>query len=513
MIFAAVFATAGAVSVAVAVSAWRRRDEAAGYRPIALVAAGAAWWSAMSMLNLFVREPTGAAWAMSLAYAGVFTLVAGWWAAARAFADRFWTLRPRAAVLLAVEPVLCTVALATNPWHHLFMTELRPTSVGGAYAAVFGPLFWVHALYCYVMLTVCCVAVLRLVIRASGRHRGYLLAVLTSAPTAAVNLTGVLSAGRLVDLTAIGFAFGAPVMYWMVRTDSGPSSAPVTHRDLFTIMSDLVIVIDGQRRILDFNPAAGRLLSGLGAASGHCPLPDVFGELPADGRVEFTIDDIGGTGTDLSIQISDMTGARRRGTARLLVARDVTEHNRQRRALEQANEQLRNQLATIERLRNDLAEQASRDHLTGLHNRRHLMTNLTGMLASGRALTVALIDIDHFKKVNDGYGHNAGDEVLKRVAQRLAAAAGPGDLVARYGGEEFVIVLDGCGLYEAAARVDEVRRTIAAAVSVTISAGVAEARPGHDVTTLLHTADVALYAAKSAGRDRVELALPAAAVG
>ncbi|WP_436536098.1 diguanylate cyclase [Actinoplanes sp. HUAS TT8] len=510
-VIAAIFAAAIVISSAVAVSAWRRRSEAAGYAPIAFMASGAAWWSAMSMAGLFMHDTTAALWTISLAYAGVFALVAGWWAAARALADRFWRLRPQAAVLLAAEPLLCTVALATNPWHHLFMSRLTPTSVGGAYAAVFGPLFWVHAAYCYLMLAGCTIAVLRIFFRATSRHTGYLMAVLTSAPTGAVNLVGVLSGGRLVDLTAIGFAFSAPFMYWMVRTESGPASAPVTHRDLFTIMSDLVIVIDEQRRILDHNPAAGPLLAQLGIASGKGRLPDAFGELPAGDRPEFIITDIGGTGTDLSVQVSGLAGVRRRSTARVVVARDVTESNRQRRALEQANDQLRTQLATIEQLRNDLAEQASRDHLTELHNRRHLMAELSDMITSGRTFSIALVDIDHFKKINDGYGHNAGDDVLKQVARHLAAAAGPDDLVARYGGEEFAIVLAGTALHEAAGRIDDLRRTIAGGgttIAVTISAGLAEARPGVDITELIHTADVALYAAKAAGRDRVEIAGP-----
>ncbi|MET8150104.1 diguanylate cyclase [Actinoplanes sp. NPDC049668] len=510
--FAATFAAAVVISAVVSVSAWRRRDEAAGYGPIAFMAAGAAWWSAMSMVNLFLPDETASMWAISLAYAGVFAVIAGWWAAARALADRFWRLRPRMAVLLAAEPLLCAVVLATNPWHHLFLDHLEPTSGGGAYAAVFGPLFWVHAAYSYLVLTVAAIAVLRIFKRAAGRHRAYLVAMVAYAPTLAVNLTGMLSGGRLVGMTAIGFAFSAPVMYWVVRHRSGPSSAPVTHRDLFTIMSDLAIVVDDQRRVLDHNPAAGRLLSRLGAAGGGL-LPDAFGELPAGGQHEFTINDIGGTGTDLSVRVSGLAGHRRRGSARLLVARDVTDHNRQRRALEQANDRLHAQVATIERLRNDLAEQASRDHLTGLHNRRHLMTGLSGMLAAGRPFSIALIDIDHFKQINDGHGHNTGDDVLRQVARHLAAAS-PGDLVARYGGEEFAIVLDGVGPDDAAARIDELRREIGAApvyaggatISVTVSAGITEATDGHDIISLIHTADMALYAAKAAGRDRVEIA-------
>ncbi|GAA1640280.1 diguanylate cyclase [Actinoplanes couchii] len=500
---AAIFGVAVMISAVVAVSAWRRRHEAIGYLSIAVLAAGSVWWSGMSMVTLFWREPGPALWAISLTYAGVFLLVGGWWVTSKALADRFWRLRPRTALILAVEPVLCTIALATNPWHHLFIDHLKQTSVGGAYAAVFGPLFWVHALYCYALLTIAGVRVFRLFIRGAGRKRGSLLAVLTTLPGVMVNLVGVLSGGNLVDLTAIGLAAGAPVMYWMVRHDSAPSAALVSHHDLFRIMSDLVIVADGERRILEINPAAARFLAGADR------LPDVFGELPADGHSEFTINDFAGTGTDLSVQISAVLGRRISDTAWVLVARDVTEDNDRRRALEDANARLHTQLATIERLRSDLAEQASRDHLTGLHNRRHLMTALEALPASGARFSFALIDIDHFKLINDRYGHTTGDDVLRQVAQRLSAVAGPGDLVARYGGEEFAVVLTGCGAVEAAARVDEVRRAIRdgdhAGVPVTVSAGVAESTTADCIRDLVHTADMALYAAKEAGRDQVRV--------
>ncbi|WP_430784091.1 histidine kinase N-terminal 7TM domain-containing diguanylate cyclase [Actinoplanes sp. G11-F43] len=509
LVIAAVFTVAVATSAAVTVSAWRRRDQAAGYPPIAVLAAGSTWWSSMSMVTLFWPDPTAATWTISLTYAGVFTLVGGWWVTSRALADRFWRLRPRTAVLLAIEPVLCTVALATNPWHQLFIDHIKPTSVGGAYAAVFGPLFWVHALYCYAMLGIAGVRVFRIFIRSTNRKRGYLLAVLTTFPSVLVNLVGVLSGGTMVDLTAIGLAAGAPVMYWMVRHDQSPTTAPVSHHDLFRIMSDLVIVVDAERRILDHNPAAQPLIAHVGA-SGR--LPGAFGELPTDGNSEFTINDLAGTGTDLSIRISAVTGGRRRAPAWVLVARDVTEDNRRARALEAANARLRAQLTTIERLRSDLAEQAARDHLTGLHNRRHLMTALSTMLAERRSLCFALLDIDHFKRINDGYGHTVGDEVLTRVAQHLSTVARPGDLVARYGGEEFAVVLTDCALPEAVSRIDAIRRAIASSphpapggspLSVTVSAGVTESPGTPDMTALIQAADVALYAAKAAGRNQV----------
>lgn len=169
------------------------------------------------------------------------------------------------------------------------------------------------------------------------------------------------------------------------------------------------------------------------------------------------------------------------------------------------------------RRRNAELERISRsDPLTGLPNRRDIDEHLASMLASGRrhgdTLGVAMIDIDHFKCINDTHGHAAGDAVLQQVAQRLRLAARQEDLVGRWGGEEFIVLLPRCD----AARVfdvsDRVRRTVSAtpvdlpeggSLTVTVSIG---CTPGLD-DDVVERADTALYTAKQEGRDRT-IALP-----
>ncbi|HET9691703.1 MAG TPA: GGDEF domain-containing protein [Acidimicrobiales bacterium] len=157
---------------------------------------------------------------------------------------------------------------------------------------------------------------------------------------------------------------------------------------------------------------------------------------------------------------------------------------------------------------------AAVDGLTGLANRRAFDTGLdrevAGALRRGEPLSLVLIDIDHFKRVNDTRGHTGGDEVLRAVAGVLAAACRTQDLVARYGGEEFAVVLPGCPAEAARVIVERARRAMAAEPlfgGVTVSAGVATL-PDHAgaAVGLVEAADAALYAAKAAGRDRVTVA-------
>lgn len=156
------------------------------------------------------------------------------------------------------------------------------------------------------------------------------------------------------------------------------------------------------------------------------------------------------------------------------------------------------------------------DSLTGLHNRRafdeHLPREVARSQRLGEPFCLLMIDIDHFKRLNDTYGHPAGDAVLRSVARAIAGCTRPSDLVARYGGEEFAVVLSGIDSGQALAVAERIRRQVALAESglhrVTVSVGVAQYRPsaGDDAEQLLGRADQALYAAKHAGRNRVQAA-------
>jgi diguanylate cyclase (GGDEF)-like protein len=177
-----------------------------------------------------------------------------------------------------------------------------------------------------------------------------------------------------------------------------------------------------------------------------------------------------------------------------------------------------------------LAEGALQDPLTGLYNRRHLDERLASELAAaqrhGRPLSLLMIDIDHFKQVNDDRGHLAGDEVLKMVAFVLRGAVRKEDVLARYGGEEFVVIARETASEGARALAERIRRAVershfgwqqadlgvTVSVGVTIAAALAEYVPGRTERDVVEAADRALYLAKQQGRNRVvTLALPAAA--
>jgi diguanylate cyclase (GGDEF)-like protein len=177
---------------------------------------------------------------------------------------------------------------------------------------------------------------------------------------------------------------------------------------------------------------------------------------------------------------------------------------------------LKTQLTEVEAAQDTLREQAIRDPLTNLYNRRylneHIKTLLQDSINQQKPLCVLMLDIDHFKKLNDEYTHLAGDQLLQALAEMLRASTRPGDITCRYGGEEFILLLPETTLEIATRRAEEIRQRMQEtraqfnehSLSATISIGVT-GYPYHsdNAPDLILQADQALYAAKSAGRNRV----------
>jgi two-component system chemotaxis response regulator CheY len=184
-------------------------------------------------------------------------------------------------------------------------------------------------------------------------------------------------------------------------------------------------------------------------------------------------------------------------------------------------EQLAARLRVAERiiaLHQKLHIQATHDRLTGVWNRAAIMDYLLGEVGRARRqgtnFGAIIADLDHFKRINDTYGHPAGDGVLQEAARRMQLALRPYDRLGRYGGEEFLVIASGCDLSQTMALAERIRTFISTdpvkshsdEIPVTLSLGVAVCNDqvGKDAAALIAAADEALYRAKKAGRNRVE---------
>jgi diguanylate cyclase (GGDEF)-like protein/PAS domain S-box-containing protein len=210
---------------------------------------------------------------------------------------------------------------------------------------------------------------------------------------------------------------------------------------------------------------------------------------------------------------------------------DVTERwqaeqsmSRSRALLKDANQRLELRMAEVLQLQEQLREQSIRDGLTGLYNRRHfddsMASELAGALRESDELSLIIADLDHFKQLNDRYGHQAGDATLRAWGRLVSDAARNSDVCCRYGGEEFAILLPRCSPEQAARRAEQLRLNFAALkikspslaeFGATVSLGVASITPAcRSAEQLIRDADAALYLAKQQGRNCVRRASPAA---
>lgn len=196
--------------------------------------------------------------------------------------------------------------------------------------------------------------------------------------------------------------------------------------------------------------------------------------------------------------------------------RDITDRKNAEKALRDANDELNARVREIEELQSELREQALRDPLTGLYNRRILADAMERELArvkrERRSLSVIVMDIDHFKKINDNFGHQIGDQFLIEIAKLVAGHARSSDIACRYGGEEFLLVMPGTTLKTALKRAEDILSEVVEMripvgkknLKVTLSLGVATyPKHGKGAEEIVVKADKAMYKAKRAGRNCV----------
>jgi diguanylate cyclase (GGDEF)-like protein len=168
----------------------------------------------------------------------------------------------------------------------------------------------------------------------------------------------------------------------------------------------------------------------------------------------------------------------------------------------------------LRKLKDKLEALSNTDPLTGIYNRRYFIQAAAAQMNRVNRIKgesfIILLDLDHFKKINDDYGHPTGDVVLQETTERISAILRPYDVFARYGGEEFIILVTDINKQDVIALTERVRQSISAnsiqskgqAVSVTASCGIAPAAPVNELEAAIALADSALYQAKNQGRDR-----------
>ncbi len=519
---------AAVVSAVAAAFAWRRRIAPGGIWLCLTASSASAWALAEALDYSSLTLSSHVLWGQ-LSYLGATTAPVFLFLFTCAYTGRYrWTRAPVVAALLVI-PMLGTVAAFTNEYHHLVWPgfELIP---GREYLIVYqhGPAYWAVTVYGLVLTLLASVQLIFIAIRARTLYRAQSLAVIIAVliPWVAEIAYSVAPHPPAGFDPAITLAFTGTVLTFTMLRYKLLDVMPVPREVLVEEMIDGLLVLDHEARLLEINPVAVHLLGVTPGTPTGRPLWDILTDWPD--AVAVILNTEGGHGHDarlskdgrhLSVHRVSLS-ERRNGLRRdMYVLRDITEQVLAESALHDAIGRLCARMAEIEGLQAELQEQAIRDPLTGLHNRRYLAETLERELGraarEGYPVSLVMIDVDHFKQVNDTLGHAGGDSVLRTLGAELRAHTRIGDIACRFGGDEFLVVLPNTSI-ELATQLaerwrmawhEELRTFGEGTLGATLSIGVA-AFPVHGTFSegLVAAADSAVYGSKAAGRDRVSIA-------
>jgi diguanylate cyclase (GGDEF)-like protein len=325
-----------------------------------------------------------------------------------------------------------------------------------------------------------------------------------------------------MDWAPIGSLFSVILITLSITTSRFLNLIPVARDLVFNLIHDGIMVVDSQFRVVDWNPALLEMIPDLPIQTGTSA-NQVFNFLGISNNPFTSLDDVINLETEVNepekriidVIISPLI-RNDISDGWLVIFDDETERRMVSRALEKANLSLMHQLDEINKLKELLEEQAIRDPLTGLFNRRffdeYFKNELIKSVREEKPISLLMVDIDHFKSVNDRFGHEVGDKVLQLLAEILKSLFRKSDVACRFGGEEFLVLLPGLYQDQANNRAEVLRETFEKATleadflysQVTVSIGVSNYPLfGESTRDIFRTADRALYRAKEEGRNRV----------
>ncbi len=499
-----------AVSLAVAFLAWRRRS-VTGSIYLALMMLAVAVWSAAAAIEVVSTDQNTKILWLQISFIGVcaapplFLL----------FALKYW--RPEIHISLPyriciwIVPVATILIAATNNSHHLLWDSFAFKSPDtNILIYEHGIWFWINVAYSYAVMFSSVVLLSRVAIGFPRFYRRQALIVLIAAILPWIGYAiyafggfplSVLAAPIAFSITGVIFAMGLLKLQLF-------DIVPVARENMIQHMDVGMLVLDYKARIMDFNSAAGRIIGkNLEVGQRIGEVLDNWWNMPSlsagiSERKEVLVEQRTPP-LWLDISISPLRDRSDRLSGHLITLQDITERKLAQEALIEAH--------------NAFQHQATHDSLTGVLNRRAILDVLSSELARARrqhiGLAIGICDIDHFKKINDTYGHPVGDEVLCGLVRIMNSHLRQYDTLGRFGGEEFLLVTPGVKENDAITVYQRLLSEVAenslatksGNLSITVSIGVKILTGEEHVEELLKAADDALYDAKNGGRNRVFL--------
>ncbi len=515
------------VAIIVSIYAWRRRDSRGGWPIFLLFIAVSELALAEGLESAAVPLELKIFWS-KISYIGAQTAPPLLLLFALQYTGQGKKATPLTTGLLFVIPAIIIFLAGTNNVHGLIWVNFLPGPPGtNSLIYQHGPAFWVAVAYIFSVVVFANALLFIYTIRTKKifRQQGLLITLASFLPwIGAVLYVLGLNPFPGLDIVSISFFFNGLLILLGINRSQLMNLVPIASEFIFENLSNAIIVVDDRKRLIDYNPLFLNIDPKLEASNELIGLPvdqviDFWDQL-AD---MFDIDEsnqkeIQYQGKYYSVRTSPIVDHFHRFVGWSIVFEDISREKQVGLELGKANRQLQSQLDDINLLQDQLQQLVVRDSLTGVYNRRYLDETLSREIAhasrSGYPLSLIMMDVDHFKKVNDNYGHKMGDEVIAAIGQFLQSQTRNSDCVSRYGGDEFLLVMPEMTNENAYERAEVWREGIRSMIfqtgneifQVTISIGISSfPRNGKDVDRLVKAADDALYQAKDEGRDRTRI--------
>ena len=434
---------------------------------------------------------------------GLFGFPVAWLLFSLEYTGRKRWINKRYILLACVLPVLSLIVSATNDYHGLYYSSAvyERTGIFMNMDVTFGVWFWIQSFVSYLYVVVGFALIILTYLHASKLYRRQAVTII--AGVAFPLLLNILYVFLLedvapIDITPVGFCVSVILVSYGLFYGRTFDLIPIAHHVLVESMQDSLVVLDANQRIVDVNPAAEHLFDLPQRKMIGSDVRKIFSQYPdlkesfAQSRRDVRIDD-----RHFDMRVTRVFNDNESSIGKMILFRDISEE------IKMLDEITR--LATI-------------DSLTSVNNRRSFFElakkEFSRKSRDRYPLAMIMMDVDHFKQINDQYGHGAGDQLLSKVAKLLMENVRQYDIVGRYGGEEFLILMpsadQNCAQNIAERVCEKIKKSQLVydknEIHITVSMGVACVDSNDeeiDLDKLIMRADKALYAAKKDGRNQV----------
>ena len=423
--------------------------------------------------------------------------------------------------ILIVMPTISAFLILTSFYNNSFIYNFHMESTHGYKILRFdtGFWFWINAAYNYILNTVNIGLLMQAVFSKQyiWKKQAVTMIVGMFIPIICdIILVGNLGFNKNLDFTPISFLLSLLVTAFGMLKYRFMDIVPIAQEYAFDDMNELMIVLNRNKKIVDMNKKALKMFNISIAEVIGMPVHEVIQDIikydfsnPQDSSLQINLNyKFEGKEFYYYGSINIIKGNKCNIIGYLVLLQDITELTITQQKLEEANEELW-------KLNQELYNKSIKDDLTGIYNKKQvimlLQNNFKIAIKDKIPLIVAMFDIDHFKQINDNYGHLVGDSVLKKVAELIRTELGNKGIVGRFGGEEFLMFMLYTELNASAGLCDKIRLKINNCkfeddrLTVTVSVGVSQLKLNDDIDSLIKRADDCLYKAKANGRNKIEL--------